>query len=345
MKIAIAMSGGIDSSVAAYLLKRAGFDVTGFTLVLTDKNDNQHIEDARVTADIIGIEHKVIDFKAEFQEQILSYFTEEYLKGRTPNPCIKCNRTIKFGMFLFDKLKGYGDKIATGHYAKITFNADEEKYYLMKGKDPKKDQSYFLSTLNQGQLSRIIFPISGYLKSEIIQMGKELKFPAVQTRESNELCFIEQGHYSDYIKSISNLELVPGVIEYIDGTKLGEHTGIINYTIGQRKGLGLTWKEPLYVIKILQDENKIIVGENEHLFSSDFIVKEFFWVDEEFKNKPKFSAEVKIRYLNPPTSAEIINNADGSVLIKFQKPVRAITPGQHAAVYFDDSVVGGGSIN
>lgn len=345
MKIAIAMSGGIDSSVAAYLLKRAGFDVTGFTLVLIDKNNNQHIEDARITADLIGIEHKVLDFRAEFQKQILSYFTAEYLKGRTPNPCIKCNRTIKFGMFLFEKLKGYGDKIATGHYAKIEFNADEQKYYLKKGKDPKKDQSYFLSTLNQDQLSRIIFPISDYLKRDIIKIGEEQKFPAVQTRESNELCFIETGHYSDYIKSVSNLKVETGDIEYIDGTKLGEHTGIINYTLGQRKGLGLTWKEPLYVIRILPDKNKIIVGENEHLFSTDFIVKEFFWVDEGFKNKTKFSAEVKIRYLNPPTSAEIINNEDGSVLIKFQKPVRAITPGQHAAVYFKDSVVGGGSIN
>ena len=342
MKIAVAMSGGVDSSIAAYLLKNQGYDVVGFTLELINKKSDTHVQDAKKTAELIGIEHRVIDIKERFKKTILKYFVDEYLKGRTPNPCIVCNRTIKFGGFLLDILKNKAEYMATGHYAII--EKENKRFTLKKGLDPAKDQSYFLSTLSQEQLARIILPLGKLNKTETSELAAELGFPAVDRDESQDVCFIEDGHYSDLVHELSGLYIEPGDIEYIDGEKLGRHNGIINYTIGQRRGLGISWSEPLYVVRILPEENKIIVGENKHLFTRQFFVPEFFWILEEFKHEKKFMGDVKIRYLNKPSLALIMVQDDGSVMIEFNEPVRAITPGQHAAVYKDDLVIGGGSI-
>lgn len=345
MNISIGLSGGVDSSYAAYKLLESGHRVSGYFLQLTDNGNKGSISLAGRVAEKLNIPFTVLDLRNEFRDIILQYFMEEYIQGKTPNPCIKCNRLIKFGDILFNELAEFGEVTATGHYARIIKDETRGVYYLKKGVDPAKDQSYFLSTLNQEQLARIILPLGNYFKADVQMAVSELDLVPADIVESQELCFIENGHYSDFIKSETGLEFSPGPILHVDGSEIGTHTGLINYTIGQRKGLGIAWPEPLYVIRILPESNSIVAGEDRYLFSSKFVIRDFFWIWEEFKKMLPFPGRVKIRYLNKPGSAEIRLNRESEIEVEFKKPVRAITPGQHACVYKRDKVIGGGTIS
>ncbi|MDD3627656.1 MAG: tRNA 2-thiouridine(34) synthase MnmA [bacterium] len=343
-KISVALSGGVDSSVAAAILLEEGFEVSGFSLILSDPQAEKDISIAEECAKFLGIPFETIDLRNEFHREIMKYFIDEYRSGRTPNPCIKCNRVIKFGELLFKRVEKFSGKIATGHYAVIEHDEKNNRFLLKKGFDKKKDQSYFLSTLNQEQLSRVIFPVGKLKKTEVKDLARKLKLPSRNSKESNELCFIPEGHYSEYIRETSGLNEKEGNIEHVDGRLLGKHTGIINYTIGQRKGMRIAWSEPLYVIAIIPDENKVIAGEEKYLYSKRFIVENFFIVNPEYEGKNEFPGEIKIRYLNDPTPGRVQLISGNRTEILLDKAARAITPGQHACVYSGDVVIGGGTI-
>lgn len=345
MKIAVAMSGGVDSSVAAALLKEEGHEVIGLTMLVIpeDKTSSFNASDyARQVADAIGIPHHVIDLRKIFAERIISEFCEQYSYGKTPNPCVRCNRFVKFG-FLYEKAKELGaDMLASGHYARIEKDKTDERYSLRKGVDRRRDQSYFLYALTQEQLGRTCFPLGSLTKNSVKQIAGELKLPAVSS-ESREICFIPDNDYVSFLKERVKSGTGPGTIIDVRGNTLGEHRGIINYTIGQRKRLGIAAKQPLYVIAIDSRLNTVAVGEKEHLFSTEFMVSEVNWI-RKVPLSVSLLAGVKIRYRHPEAEAVVISETEDTVRVKFKEPQISITPGQAAVFYDGDMVVGGGTI-
>lgn len=350
-KVLIAMSGGVDSSTAACLLKEEGFDVIGVTMKLHDSGDNSEtdtntccslsdVEDAKNTACMLGFPHYVFNFKADFRKQVIDRFIAAYENGETPNPCIDCNRYLKFEE-LYRRAAALGcDFIATGHYAQI-----EEKngrYLLKKAADIQKDQSYVLYTLTQEQLAHTIFPLGSYEKTETREIAEQHGLLNAKKHDSQDICFVPDGDYAAFIRRTTKKIYPEGNFVDTNGTILGKHKGLIHYTIGQRRGLGLSLPAPLYVMKKDLETNSVILCTNEELFQTEMNVEEINWISaDDFKEA--FRAEVKIRYSHKAAQALVIPDKKRARII-FDEPQRAITTGQAAVFYQDNYVIGGGKI-
>lgn len=345
MKIAVAMSGGVDSSVTAALLKKEGHIVIGITMLVVPEDEARGTiasETASQVAEALGIKHHVLDLRSIFADRIISKFCEQYSLGRTPNPCVQCNKYIKFGV-LYEKARELGaEMMATGHYARIEKRSTDGRLLLLKGIDRRRDQSYFLYDLTQEQLSHTFFPLGNLTKNSVKEIAAEMKLP-VSNSESREICFIPDNNYSRFLRKHSSSSTKPGVIKDINGNALGEHRGIINYTIGQRKRLGIAAKQPLYVVAIDSETNKVVVGEKKDIYSSVCIVANVNWIATSELTKA-IQGRAKIRYLHPEAEAVLTPDSRGRVRIKFSEPQMAVTPGQSAVFYDGDVVLGGGII-
>ncbi|HZK21796.1 MAG TPA: tRNA 2-thiouridine(34) synthase MnmA [Oscillospiraceae bacterium] len=341
----IAMSGGVDSTVAAHLIIQKGFDCIGATMRLlgeskTDCLSNEY-NDARTAAARLGIAHDIINFSDDFERKVIGNFIDSYERGETPNPCIECNRYMKFGALLeYTKALSY-DYLVTGHYAKI--KNEGGRYYLMKAADPEKDQSYFLYFLTQKQLKHIMLPLGELSKNEVRKIAKAEGFTNAKKKESQDICFVPNGDYAKFIETVSGKAYPHGNFMDKNGSILGKHKGLIRYTIGQRKGLGLALPKPLYVCEKKAAENAVILGENEDLYKKTLRVKNLNFIP--FDNPPKvFEAKVKVRYRQKEQPAFISIENDGTAKVEFLQAQRAITPGQTAVFYDGDMVLGGGVI-
>ncbi|MCQ2498759.1 MAG: tRNA 2-thiouridine(34) synthase MnmA [Lachnospiraceae bacterium] len=351
-KALIAMSGGVDSSIAAKLMKDAGYECIGCTMKLYDNEDVgiskghtccslDDVEDARNVAAANGMPYYVLNFKDGFSECVVRRFVDAYENGRTPNPCIDCNRFMKFDK-LFYKAKELGcDYVVTGHYARIEQSGD--KYILKKGLDDTKDQSYVLYSMTQEQLKHTLFPIGNLRKTEVREIAEANSFINANKPDSQDICFVPDGDYATFIKRHTGKDYRHGKFIDLEGNVLGEHKGIINYTIGQRKGLGIAYKEPLYVVDIRPDENVVILGNDKALFSTTFEAGDFNWISSEVP-KGEIECRVKVRYRQKEQPARVIPLNDNKVRIEFRFPPRAITKGQAAVLYDGDVVLGGGTI-
>jgi len=348
MKIAVAMSGGVDSSVAAALLLQEGHEVFGLTMRQYDAKksgygENEGIEadikDAKAVCDTLGIEHFVVDLKDDFKAIVEKNFIEEYSSGRTPNPCVICNPTIKFGKFMEAAFKLGADKIATGHYIQIKEENQQFKIYIPQ--DASKDQTYMIWKLNQFQLSKTLFPVSKYHKPEIRKIAEKLELPIHSKTDSQEICFIKD-HYEDFLKD--HIIFTPGEITLPDGKIIGKHRGLALYTIGQRKGLNTPWRCPLFVLKLDVKSNILVVTENpDDLLENVFELEDVNWIAGE-KPEELSGISVQIRYNSSPVSVKNIQEKENSLLVTLEKSTRAITPGQSGVFYKDDQLLGGGII-
>lgn len=356
IKVAIGMSGGVDSSVSALLLKQAGYDVVGLFMKLWH-DDSCEIErensccdekaqaDAQKVADQIGIPLYFVDARKAFKESVTDYFIDEYKNFKTPNPCVVCNKKIKFGWML-DFAKKLGcDKVATGHYCRLTEDKDK-KIHLLRGKDSKKDQSYFLYQLNQDQLSHIIFPVGDMAKDEVRQIAKENNLPVYEKKESQEVCFIADNNYRNFLRRhLPEKCFECGEVIDINGKKVGNHDGLIGYTIGQRRGItqdgkGREDRQALYALGVDSGRNELLVGEDVHLLKDNFIVTDFNFVNDSYK---KDDLLVKVRYGAKAVGCQIeLDNSE--IKVSTAEKIRAITPGQSAVFYCGDEVIGGGII-
>jgi tRNA-uridine 2-sulfurtransferase len=320
--------------VCAHILQKQGYEVIGLTLnVLGCKDSN--CDDAKKICDRLGIKHIVLNLKEEFDEKIIKYFVNEYIQGRTPNPCVLCNKEFKFEKMI-EKADELGIKyIATGHYVRITNR--NGRHILQKAKDSTKDQSYVLYRLSQEQLGRCIFPLGNYTKKQIRDIAKELGFENAEKADSQDICFIKDGDYSSLIHPQKN---IAGDITDIDGNVIGEHEGIYNYTIGQRKGIKISSKKPLYVVRIDKEKNRVVVGDKKDIYSTRLLAKDINWID---IPKDRILARARIRYHSKEAWA-IIDKDNDSLMVRFIKPQRAITPGQSVVFYKGRNMLGGGII-
>lgn len=343
------MSGGVDSSVAAALLKKQGYVVIGIFMKFWNEADNRSenkccsldaFNDAQKVANQLGIPLYTFNFKKDFKKQIVDDFLKQYQMGLTPNPCVRCNQFIKFGLFL-KKAKALGcDYIATGHYVQIKKTGDN--YYLLKGQDKTKDQSYFLWTLKQEQLKHILFPVGKYNKTEVRKLAKKFGLPVFNKKDSQEICFTPKRH-NEFLKKY--LKLKSGSIITLDGAKVGEHQGLPLYTIGQRKRIAIGGIGPFYAVKLDYKKNILWVArkfDDQAIYGKSLIAKEVNWITKE--PKLPFSCQIKIRYGHPAVTAIIKQKKAGSYVVEFKKPQRAITPGQSAVFYKGQKVLGGGII-
>ncbi|HTY08465.1 MAG TPA: tRNA 2-thiouridine(34) synthase MnmA, partial [Candidatus Edwardsbacteria bacterium] len=336
VKVAAAMSGGVDSSVAAALLAARGFTVTGLTMKLfcysgadraTSCCSLDSIDAARQAAGKLGIPHYVVDCEREFERDVVDRFVDEYQCGRTPNPCVACNQTIKFGLLL-DKARALGcDYLATGHYARI--KQHQGRPALARGSDEKKDQSYFLWPLTRETLSHVMFPLGGLTKQQVRAKARQLDFSSADRPESQEICFVQDGTYADFLKQ--RITAVPGEIVDVKGTLLGRHNGIINYTIGQREGLGIALGRPQYVLRIDAARNQIIVGDDHLLWARECAVSQVNWMLPMPQRAVR--ALVKIRHQHKGAQALVKPLSQNTASITFGEPQRAVTPGQSAVFY------------
>lgn len=351
------MSGGVDSAVAALLLKEKGYDVVGVTLRLwvdplaeaeagTETRgccSLEAVSDARRVADMLDIPHYVMNMQDEFYTSIVSDFITAYLEGRTPNPCIECNRTIKFA-YLRRKAQALGiNFLATGHYARIAYDAAAGQYRLYKGIDRQKDQSYMLYMLGQEELASVLFPLGELTKRQVREIAAAKKLRVADKKESQEICFIPDNDYRAFLEREYPQARQPGDIVSVSGRKLGRHSGIVNYTVGQRKGLGLTAPCPLYVVQIDPRRNIIIVGEEGETYSSGLLAGQLHFVSGDAPAE-ETEIQVKIRYRAPAVPAILFPPADNRARVIFKEQQKAVTPGQSAAFYRGDEIIGGGLI-
>jgi tRNA-uridine 2-sulfurtransferase len=351
-RVVLGMSGGVDSSAAAALLVEQGWEVIGITLKLWPQDcvsraedkccGPQAVMDARAVAHKLGIPFYLIDEAADFQKLVIEYFAEEYRAGRTPNPCVMCNERLKFGNLINRARQLGADRIATGHYAR-TERRDDGRILLRRGRDLRKDQSYFLFSLKQEQLARAMFPLGELSKSDTREIARDSALKTAEKEESMEICFVPDKDYGRFLQQAQLVQKHRGDIVDIHGHKLGEHDGIEFYTIGQRKGLGITSPKPLYVIELDPEHNRVIVGDDSLLERSALTVERCNWIP---FDEPPASIEVtaKIRYNHPGAKATITPLPNGAARVTFPDPQRAITPGQACVFYQDDLVVGGGWI-
>ncbi|MDD4345843.1 MAG: tRNA 2-thiouridine(34) synthase MnmA [Desulfitobacteriaceae bacterium] len=365
-KVVVGISGGVDSCMAAALLKEQGYDVIGVTLqMLPEAADTEKfvsggnsavsaIDDARQAAGRLGISHYVINSRELFEEKVVNYFTEAYLAGQTPNPCLSCNRYLKFGNLLH-KATGLGaGYIATGHYAQITQDSRSGRFLLRKGFDDQKDQTYVLYMLTQEQLAGILFPLGGFTKKMIREMARERGFSEVADKpDSQEICFVPDNDYASFIRRRVGRCCKKGNFVDLQGNVLGEHQGIIHYTVGQRKGLGISFGKPMYVIGLNPERREVILGEDKEVYSDTLWARDLNWISISQLKEP-LPVEAKIRYKAQPSPAVIYplksssepdeKNYPAEVKVCFKIPQRAVTPGQAVVFYQGELVVGGGTI-
>jgi tRNA-specific 2-thiouridylase len=343
LRVAVAMSGGVDSSVAALILQKQEYIVSGYTMILgtNEELDRSAVESAKTIAWKLGIEHRIIDLSFDFKKRVIDYFVSEYIKGKTPNPCAFCNRFIKFGKLAERALSDGNDFFATGHYARLEKEPLSGDIILKKGFSKEKDQSYFLFYLKKEMLKNIIFPLGQMMKSETFRIAEQADLSFRNRTESADACFLNNDDYRHFLKEHGVINQ-PGEILYMDGTPLGRHEGFHNYTIGQRKGLRIAFKEPLYVVRIDPENNRLIVGEKEHLFTKTLKIEDINILYPSAGSD--FECTVKIRYRHSPVPARVRINDSAGADIEFAVPQRAVTPGQAAVFYQDEILIGGGWI-
>ena len=343
-KVLLGMSGGVDSSVSALLLQEQGYEVIGVTMQLLDKENIESINDAKKVCQKLGIEHHVVDLKKVFKERVIENFICTYMCAKTPNPCVECNKYLKFGE-LFNIAKQFEcDYIATGHYARIEYSNKYNQYVLAKSKSKLKDQTYFLYDIDKKILPNIIFPLSDFDdKNEIRKIAEERGLEIAQKKDSQEICFIENNNYIEFLqKQNPGKTIERGNIVLKNGKILGTHNGLIHYTIGQRKGIGISYQEPLYVIKLDSEKNEVVVGTEKELYSKELTAKNLnFLVDINLQEGIEIQA--KVRYRANPAKATLKVEGDFAKVV-FEQEQRAITPGQSIVFYMDDIVLGGGKI-
>ena len=370
-RVAVALSGGVDSSVAALLLKEAGYEVIGVHMRLWDSPDfDEQAHRAENICRILGIPYHEVDLQQEFERYVVDYFCREYQQGRTPNPCVACNQHIKFGLLLDKALSLGADYLATGHYARVEHSRDG--YRLLKAKDTRRDQSYFLYTLTQEKLGRVLFPLGEHSRDEVKQMAKQAGLPTA-TKSSQDICFISQKNYGAFLSQ--RFSTLPGDIVDTQGRKLGQHRGIAFYTIGQRHGLGLaptSRGQPLYVIKIEPEHNRIVLGPEKELYSQRLTAQKLSWISGQAPREP-ITARAKIRYKSKEAEATLspsrqwqpepfalchserseesrdawdkLSKGEAIYDVCFTHPQKAVTPGQAIVFYNMDEVLGGGIIH
>ncbi len=345
-RVMIGMSGGVDSSVAALLLKNEGYEVIGATLELFAGSSCCNIDtyiDAKNVCNQLGIPHFTFNYKDEFRKHVIDDFISCYANCKTPNPCIECNKYMKFG-FMYEKAKELGcNYIATGHYAKTEYSEKYGRWVLKKSKSLKKDQSYVLWNIPKELIEHVLFPLADYEeKEEIRKIARDNNLKVANKPDSEDICFVPDGNYKKFLENNSDIKPREGNIVDIKGKILGKHTGLYNYTIGQRKGLGISNPVPLFVVGFNSGKNEVIVGEEKDLYKSEIEVNEInlILVDE---IKDWIDVEVKTRYSSKVAKAKI-KQEDNKIKVKFEEPQRAVTPGQSAVFYVDDIVLGGGKI-
>jgi len=340
-KVLVGMSGGVDSSAAALILKNEGYAVSGVTLKLCCEDKPKDIADAKAVCEKLGSEHLVIDLKEDFNRFVISDFISQYKKGLTPNPCLECNKYIKFGKML-DVAKELGyDKIATGHYASV--EEKEGRFLLKRAADRTKDQSYVLYGLTQHQLSHLLLPLGGLSKSEIREMASEEGLISADRPDSQDICFVPDGDYAAFIEKEDGFVSRKGEYVDINGNVLGEHQGVIHYTIGQRKGLGIALGKPQFVIDKSAETNRVVLGDEEHLFKREVTVTDVNFIPFD-KLEKEMRITAKLRYRHKEQPATLYPLEDGKVKLIFDEPQRAPSPGQAAVFYNGEYLVGGGTI-
>jgi len=359
-RVAVAMSGGLDSSMAAAFLKEEGYEVIGLTMHLWDQTQDgrgnfgrccspEDIRDARRVADQIGIPHYVVNLRKAFEGEVVDYFVQEYLKGRTPNPCVRCNDRIKFGLLLRKAEELKAKALATGHYARIEWDRSEKekksrRHLLLRGSDRNKDQSYFLFSLTQEQMGKILFPLGEKSKTEVRQQALRRGLRVAQKSESQEICFVPDDDYRRFVETRKGREISkPGEIVNRQGKVLGFHRGLYSYTIGQRRGLGIAAPHPYYVLELDTEGNRVVAGRKEELGANGLVAAGVNWI-----SFPQLEGEVEalvqIRYRHRGVQAVLSPLEGGKVRVEFRTPQRSVTPGQAAVFYQNEEVLGGGWI-
>jgi tRNA-specific 2-thiouridylase len=353
-RIVVAMSGGVDSSVTAALLKEQGHEVIGMTMQIWDYAGftSEHgetfgsccslddVHDARRVAESLDIPFYVVNFERDFQQQVIDRFCDDYFAGRTPNPCVLCNQVLKFELLLRRARELEADYLATGHYARIV--AEDDGYALRKGLDPAKDQSYFLYTLTQAQMERVLFPLGGMTKDEVRAHAARFALRVAEKAESQDICFVPDGDYVRFLEEERGAGKMDGEIVHVSGTVLGRHRGTYRYTIGQRRGLGISWPSPLYVVGIDAASRQVLVGEKEHLSVASLTLHGVNWSLSAPDGPLRASCRIRYRHREVPSTITPLDG--GRAKVEFDQPQKGVTPGQAAVFYDGDRVLGGGWI-
>jgi len=354
-RVVIGMSGGVDSSVAAYLLKEQGYDVIGITMQIWQSMDQDAfereggccslsaVEDARRVCDKIGIPFYVVNFKEIFEKKVIDYFVDEYFEGRTPNPCIACNRYIKWESLLNKAIALEADYVATGHYAKVEYDEQYKRYVLKKSITLKKDQTYALYNLTQDQLAATLMPLGDYTKDVVREIAYQQHLGVASKPDSQEICFVDDNNYGRFLA-----ERRPGAVKqgyFVDtkGNVLGKHQGIVHYTVGQRKGLGIALGKPMFVVELIPDKNLVVLGDETEVFGKELIASDVNMILYEKLEQP-IRVKAKIRYSAQEADCLVEPFEGNRIKVTFDEPQRAITPGQAVVLYDGDYVVGGGTI-
>ena len=352
-KVVVGMSGGVESSVAAYLLKEQGYEVIGVTMQIWQDEEQELLEenggccglsavdDARRVAQALDIPYYVMNFKQDFKEHVIDYFIDEYLDGRTPNPCIACNRYVKWESLLKRSLDIGADYIATGHYARIE-KLSNGRYALKRSATPEKDQTYALYNLTQNQLSKTLMPVGEYTKDEIREIAEKIHLPVAHKPDSQDICFVD-GSYGDFIEETTGQKIRPGNFVDMDGNILGTHKGIVCYTVGQRRGLGLSLKQPGYVVRIDKERNEVVIGSNEDLMT-DTLYGDHVNLMSVSSIEDGMRFQAKVRYNHRGALCTVSMDGKDRIKVLFDEPQRAVTPGQAVVFYDGDYVAGGATI-
>lgn len=345
-KVMVGMSGGVDSAVSALVLKNAGYDVTGVNCRFFDADKtkvSQDVEDAKKVADALGIPFETYELYGGFEDKVISHFIASYLRGETPNPCIECNKHLKFGRLLQKALDEGFDYIATGHYARVAFDEKTGRYLLRKGADESKDQSYVLYPLTQHQLSHTLFPLGDMTKDTARTLAEEMSFVNAKKGDSQDICFIPDGDYASFIEGRLDYTLPKGNFIDTEGNILGEHQGIIHYTVGQRKGLGIALGKPAFVQSKSAEDNTVVLGDNAGLFRCELTAKDINLIAYDKLTQP-LRCKARIRYNAKEQWATVTQTDENHLHIVFDEPQRAISKGQTVVLYDGDIVIGGGTI-